>query len=516
MIPHFHKHALLKHPLLTGTVFLTGAGVLSRILGFFYRIYLSRTIGAEGLGIYQMVMPVYGICFSLCAGSIQTAISRFTAAEHSRSASILKAGILISSGISLCLALILRVHAGFIAGSILSEPRCAALLPILAPAIPCTALHACICGYFYGRQQVRIPALSQLIEQCIRILTAALIAQICIKRRIPVTMTTAAAALTAGEAGSALFAVISYRILRRRQHHAAECSQPQTDASVSSSARTLMALALPLMANRLVMNILQSLEAILIPGRLEHFGLSAVQSVSLYGVLTGMAMPVILFPSAIINSLAVILLPNVARCQSNADVSGIRNTISLSFQCSLYMGILFLGLFLAFGDSIGTLLYRNMDAGSFITILAWLCPFFYLSTGMGSILNGLGKTTVTFVHNIAALLIRLAFTAFGIPVFGIHACLWGILLSEIVRVLLHYYSLYRLTGFYPDTVELLLKPAVSLLVSLNIGSCIPVRPLCASDPFWLSVLPLLLQAGFVTVLYILFLSLWKRRKPVFS
>ena len=71
-MPSSHK----PHPLITGTILLTAAGLLSRVLGFFYRIFLSRTIGAEGLGIYQMIFPVYGIFFSLCAGSIQTAISR--------------------------------------------------------------------------------------------------------------------------------------------------------------------------------------------------------------------------------------------------------------------------------------------------------------------------------------------------------------------------------------------------------------------------------------------------------
>ena len=76
-MPLSHK----THPLITGTLLLTAAGLLSRVLGFFYRIFLSRTIGAEGLGIYQMIFPVYGIFFSLCAGSIQTAISRFTAAD---------------------------------------------------------------------------------------------------------------------------------------------------------------------------------------------------------------------------------------------------------------------------------------------------------------------------------------------------------------------------------------------------------------------------------------------------
>ncbi|MBQ2403875.1 MAG: oligosaccharide flippase family protein, partial [Lachnospiraceae bacterium] len=163
------KHFFHTHTLIAGTLFLTAAGLFSRVLGFFYRIYLSRIVGAEGLGIYQMVFPVYSICFSLCAGSIQTAVSRFTAADPARAKRTLFTGLAISLSIASLLSLMLWINSEFIAVHILTEPRCAPLLPPLALAIPCTAVHACICGYCYGKENVKIPAIAQLLEQCIRI-----------------------------------------------------------------------------------------------------------------------------------------------------------------------------------------------------------------------------------------------------------------------------------------------------------------------------------------------------------
>lgn len=194
---------------------------------------------------------------------------------------------------------------------------------------------------------------------------------------------------------------------------------------MASIAIPLMALALPLMANRLVMNLLRSAESILIPNRLAAFGLSQSQAVSTLGVLNGMAMSFIMFPSAIVNSLAVVLLPSVARAQAGGDSREITRRIAMSFRYSLYMGILCVGIFTIFGDSLGVQVFKNEEAGSFITILAWLCPFLYLSTTMGSILNGLGKTTTTFLHHLAALLFRLCFIVIGIPKIGILAYLWG-------------------------------------------------------------------------------------------
>lgn len=91
----------------------------------------------------------------------------------------------------------------------------------------------------------------------------------------------------------------------------------------------------------------------------------------------------------------------------------------MSFRYSLYLGIFCIGVFTAFGETLGLQIFKSQDAGSFIQILAWLCPFLYLATSSGSILNGLGRTKLTFFHHLVSLLVRIAFVWFGIPVFGI-------------------------------------------------------------------------------------------------
>lgn len=229
-----------------------------------------------------------------------------------------------------------------------------------------------------------------------------------------------------------------------------------------------MTLALPLMGNRLVLNILASAEAIFIPSSLNAFGMTNSEAFSIYGVLTGMALPFILFPSTITNSMSVLLLPTVAEAQASGNEKRIAGTISMSLRYSLYMGILCIGLFTLFGDSLGTTVFHDPNAGSFIQTLAWLCPFLYLATTMGSILNGLGKTSTTFVQNVTALLLRLGFVLFGIPKFGITAYLMGILASELLLALLHLHSLKKQVSFSWDVVNMILKPTCLLLVSIGI------------------------------------------------
>lgn len=463
-----------KRAFLTGTLLLTGTGFACRVLGFFYRIFLSRTIGAEGLGIYNMIHPVFGICFALCAGSIQTALSQYIASHMDKGRSVFRTGFAISMTMSFVLAFLICRHSDFLATYILMEPQCAPFLPLMGISVPFAAFHACINGYYYGVQKAKVPAFSQVVEQVIRMAIVFLIASAWIAKGGTITVHLAVMGHLVGEVASAAYTFLCICICppqpRIRSWMALDSSHG-SDVSIYSrmiaSAAPLMMLALPLMGNRLVLNILASAEAIWIPSRLQMSGLNGSEAFAVYGVLTGMALPFILFPSAITNSMAVLLLPSVAQAQAEGKKGSITASISLSLRYSLYMGILCIGIFTLFGEPLGVSVFHDNNAGRFIQTLAWLCPFLYLATTMGSILNGLGRTRTTFLQNTAALLLRIGFVLFGIPRFGIWAYLCGMLASELLLALLHLWSLYRLVPFTWNAWEMIAKPVALLLISIG-------------------------------------------------
>ncbi len=162
------------------------------------------------------------------------------------------------------------------------------------------------------------------------------------------------------------------------------------------------------------------------------------------------------------------MLPSVAKDQAEGRKGSIAASMSLSLRYSLYMGILCIGIFTLFGEELGTSVFHDPDAGRFIRILAWLCPFLYLATTMGSILNGLGKTRTTFFQNTVSLLLRIGFVLFGIPWFGIIAYLWGMLISEILLALLHLWSLKKMISFTWNAWDMIVKPSLLLMVSIGI------------------------------------------------
>ena len=434
-----------KNPLVTGTVILTLTGLLSRFIGFFYRIFLSNIFGAEGMGIYQLISPVLALSFALTVSGIQTAISKYVASETSTrdyktSFRTLWAGFLLAMALSAACALYIYLYSEWIAVTFLLEARTAPLLRIIALSIPMATVHSCINGYFYGIRKTAIPAISQLAEQVCRVGSVYLIYYICKQHNMTPTISFAVVGLVIGESASMVVSVVA--ILVRANHVFPDGASGQRFKSRSLVAAyrrimgQLLQLAVPLSANRLVINLLQSVEAVYIPNRLMAYGLSNADALGVYGVLTGMSLPLILFPSAITNSISVLLLPIVAEADAGGNSSAVRRAIMTSIRYCLLLGFGCTVMFLLIGRTAVRLLFHTELAGRFILTLSFICPFMYIASTLNSILNGLGKTAQTFLYSVVSLLLRLLFVFIAIPAYGIKGYLWGMLASQMLQTLL--------------------------------------------------------------------------------
>ncbi|MDE7341786.1 MAG: polysaccharide biosynthesis protein [Lachnospiraceae bacterium] len=442
-----------KNPLLIGTAILTVTGLLSRFIGFFYRIFLSKVFGAEGMGIYQLISPVLALSFSLTVSGMQTAISKYVASEttthdYKTSFRTLWTGFLLSMALSFgCMAYIYK-YSDWIAVSFLLEARTAPLLRIISLSIPMATVHSCINGYFYGIKKTAVPALTQLSEQIVRVGSVYLIYYLCARQNMAPTINFAVVGLVIGEGASMIVSIVA--IISRSFQVFDDASRLRVSPpcgyqlrSYGQIAENLLRLAVPLSANRIIINILQSIEAIYIPNKLMAYGLNNADALGVYGVLTGMSMPLILFPSAITNSISVLLLPIVSEADASGNQSAVTRAIWKSIKYCLLLGFGCTAAFLLFGRLAGKLLFNSELAGSFILTLSFICPFLYIASTLNSILNGLGKTALTFFYSILSLLVRLLFVFYAIPVYGIKGYLWGMLASQIVQTLLCTFSSLR-------------------------------------------------------------------------
>lgn len=437
-----------------GTLILTLTGLLSRVIGFFYRIYLSRLFGEEGMGIYQLLSPVLALSFSLCAAGIQTAISKYVAASVAKgnckdSYRYLFTGLFLSLLLSVPCMLLLLMFSDFVAVHFLLEARTASMLRIIALSIPAGAVHSCINGYYYGIKKTMLPSSTQLIEQFMRFFCV-LAADFLARRSHTVPHINAAVVgLVVGECAAMLISLLAiYFRFYREEAGAGKSSLPCSNAGALGISRfhavkNLLVLAFPLTVSRIVVNLLQSVEAVAIPSRLCRYGYDSVTALSVYGVLTGMALPLLFFPNALTGSMSLLLLPMVSEADAKGNTDAVKNTTLKTIHSCLLLGAACTLFFFLSGPFLGRFLFHSELAGRYIRSLSLLCPFLYLCTTLSGILHGLGKAVSVFFINVFSLSLRLLFVFFLIPAFGIDCYILSMVLSQLLSAFFYLFLLYR-------------------------------------------------------------------------
>ncbi len=439
------KKQLSKHPVLTGAFILSCANITARIIGFFYRIYLSRTFGSEEIGVIQLTGPVSAMVFALTGAGMQTAISKcvssVSATEKKRQRKYLVYGTTFAFFISLLCSFIVYRYAENISVQFLSEIRTAPILRVLALSFPFSTIHACINGYFLGRKQTLLPAVSQLVEQIVRVLVVYIFCTSFLATGDTPDLTFTAWGVCLGEIAS-LFASVTGFLLKKGRHTGTRLT-PHPANLEKSILPALLKMSVPLSANRLTVNFLQSLEAIRIPMMLELYGLSPKAALSIYGILTGMVMPVLFFPGAFTGGISAMLLPTISEAHSHGDRAKIKTiTVNATFFV-VFAGLLFGILFFMFSDFLGTVVFKEPLAGVYIRGLCLICPFLYINGVFTGILQGMGKAMTIFFINVTGLLLRLGFVFFAIPVYGIRGYLVGILVSQLYSASLYLWNCYK-------------------------------------------------------------------------
>lgn len=411
------KYNSLKNPLLIGTALLTLAGSISRIMGFFYRIFLSRTIGAEGLGLYHLITPVLAISFAITCAGFQTAISKYVASTTKEKNNFLIAGMIPAVILSGIIAFFIYKNSLWISINILGDYRCSMLLKVASYSLVPSSVHSCINGYFYGLKKTSVPALSQLVEQLVRIVSVYIFAVVLARENISITPVHAVWGIVLSEFAGMIFSLLFIDKI--------------TINSSWENIKLILMMAFPLCTNYLLINLCSSLENILIPKQLNMFGYSSNDALSIYGVLSGIAVPVILFPGVLFNSVCVMLLPAISEAHARKETEKINRIINLTTAFGLITGFVCTFCFLIFADYIGSTIFSSDMACNFIKRLCWLSPFMYLSGMLGSILHGLGQPKNVLFANLLSSAIKISAILILVPQYGINAYLWGLLIANV-------------------------------------------------------------------------------------
>jgi stage V sporulation protein B len=446
---------------MTGAVILTAASVATRLLGFFYRIFMSNAIGAEGLGLYQMMMLVYNLAWAVSCSGFTTTVSKLVAAEgakreYGNMRRVLRQSVIITLGIGLAVAAAIFLLADFIGGTLLHDERIVMPLRILVVAVPFMAMGSCLRGYFLGRAENIVPAISQVFEQCVKMAVIYFLGAAFIPMGLEYAVTAAVAGVIAGEFLSFVYVLFCYK-WRKIKDGLQESAPKLTAAQVSLMVFTM---ALPLTANRITGSLLATVENALIPARLQEYGMSAAAAMAEYGRITGMALPLIFFPSAILTSLSVSLVPAISSAMALKNRERVAQVVGKAMMFTTVLACLAGAMFMAFPYELGMAIY-GQDIGRMLFILGVMCPFWYMALTFGGILNGLGQQMFIFKSSLMSSAINIAVIWFLVPVYGVAAFIYGWFGSLALITVMDMFKIRKMTGIKIPILRWFIKPALA-------------------------------------------------------
>lgn len=444
---------------LKNAAILTATALILRTMGIFFRIYMSNAIGAEGMGLYQLIFSVYVLAAAFAGGGISTAVTRLCADELACGSRrsvirILHKALVLTAVISLISMALVFFSADFIAGVFLGDLRAAPALRILCPSLPFMGISSCLRGYFIARRKTGNPSAAQIFEQLIRIgVVMALLAAWAGKG---VTMACAAVLLgdTVAEICSCGYMYLGY--LRDKRRLPAHDERP--DRPAYPVYKKILAIALPITGGRYLNTILRTVENLLIPGALSRYAGGRETGLSQFGMLKGMAMPILFFPSSFLSAMSTLLVPEISEAAARGQKQRVARTTSRSIHITLAASILIGGLFLLFAPAIGQVIYGSEEVGYLIRALAPIVPFMYLESVCDGILKGLNQQTSSFAYSIVDSLSRIGLILALVPFRGMQGFLAVMVFSNILTSSLNIRRLLMVTHLRLRLLQWIIKP----------------------------------------------------------
>lgn len=456
---------MTRQRLYKGTIILALAGFLTKLIGAVYRIPLARLLGAEGMGLYQMAYPVYTMLLALSAAGIPVAISILVADELSRkdrlgANRVLATALMLMSTVGAIFSFAVYRGASFFANHILHEPRAYLAMVAIAPAVFFASLSSAFRGYFQGFQEMRPTAVSQIIEQLVRVSTVLVLVYCLLPRGLEIAAAGAAFGAVTGAVASLAFL---YAVFRRWKFaHGMVSSFP---VGSMSQGKRLVYIALPLSLGGIVMPLMQVVDASIVPLRLQVAGLSPSQATEQFGQLAGMATTLINLPAILTVALATSLVPAVYEAYISANPSLLQSRIRTALRITALLMIpAAVGLWIL-ATPISSLLYDLPEVGRPLRYLAPGVVVFGFYQVCAGALQGLGKTYLPAIHLLVGVLVKsyLSYWLVTWPFLGINGAAMATVAGFAVAFWLNYRALKKFTNFQVAW-SFVAKPVMAALI----------------------------------------------------
>ena len=422
----------MRQSYLKNAALMTGADVLLRLAGMGLRIWLANALGGEGMGLYQLVLAVYSLFVTLATAGVSVAATRLMAEELARSPAeargMLHCLLLAGAGLGV-LALAAQFGlAGLAAKWWLGDVRAAGALRVSSLGLPWMAVSSVLRGFFIARRHVAPNVFSQLTEQTVRIALVALALTRTEGLAVGVRCMLVLGATAVSEAVSALCMLAFYRRDARSAFAGQKAVRP------ADPARRLWEILWPVEGGRVLASALHTAENMLVPACLAVYLTGAggrAAALERYGVLKGMALPLLTFPFGLLGSLAVLLMPEITQAHVLGQTARLTALLDRMLRLTGFFSALAAALFWCWGPDAAGLLYGSAEAGFYLQVLAPVLPLLYLESMVDGAMKGVGEQKAAFRYSVWDSILRIGGVVALLPRFGMKGFLAVILLSSL-------------------------------------------------------------------------------------
>jgi stage V sporulation protein B len=438
---------LNSHPNLRNFFYLVTSGLIIQLAGSVYRIWLANRIGAEGLGILQMVYPVYRLLSGLATLGLPLALTKWSAEylaarQYPEIESLLKWAVRTVTVSSVIAGVGLFLSAPLLGQFVFTDERVAEALYMIALAIPFSALSAIYRGHFQGYSRMAPMAVSELTEQTVEIGFTFLFISFFITQLPLAPGTAPVLGLTLGEV-TCLITLFYFR--KKASCGSLTLTAPQT-VSLTVPAlprREIFQYSWPLLLNQIVSSVSMASEGIIIPRLLMAGGISAAVGTRLFGQLTGMAEPISYFPLILLAPLASVLSPQISSALQTGALQLMKKKIRLFYTVAIILCLAcFLGIMLLAGP-ISRILYQSAGPAPLIQLMVIGLPFTGIAILNISILGAAGATDKILMISFWAMGLKAFCFVILIPILGIVGAAWSINITQIFLSMVSTFELWR-------------------------------------------------------------------------
>lgn len=442
---------------LKGTFILALAGIVVKVIGSLNWIFVSRVLGGEGIGLYQMAFPIYLLALSISSAGIPVAISIITAEKLAvkdifGAKRVFRISLTLLAITGLLFSLLTYFGAGLLVEyKFIRDPRAYYSVAALAPAIFFVTILSSYRGYLQGWQRMTPTAVSQIAEQIFRVVTMIVFATLLMPKGLEFAAGGASLGAFAGSvAGLAVLIYYYWRLEAEIKQQTGPLASPVSVEPVGGIMKRIFKLALPVSASSIMLPLVANLDLLIVPARLEAAGYSVEQATELFGYLTGMAVPLINLATILTASLATSLVPAIAEAQARGDrLTVFQRTAAAMRIANLITFPAFMLIFLL-DAPISQMIYNAPNAGPAIGVMSTAIVLLGIHQVTTGVLQGLGHTAIPVINMGLAAVVKvlLNWTLTAMPELGIKGAAWATVADIGVAAVMNMYFVNKFVGYH--------------------------------------------------------------------